>query len=153
MFEKLFQYPGVLARHRESPAAEERRRFLLHRANEGAAPATLLRIARELLVFARNVDISAPLTGQDLEAASARGGCDCANCQLHGLGLVLRIGVQWMLASVEDDQHIHFRTQLEVISCFGVVRIKRDSSVGIDVDATEEVDVGYQVARSKTPLR
>jgi integrase/recombinase XerD len=72
MFEKLFQYPSVLVRHREGPAAEERRRFLLHRANEGAAPATLLRTARELLVIAKNIDISAPLTGQDLEAAARK---------------------------------------------------------------------------------
>ena len=62
MFETLFHYPSVLARHREGPAAEERQRFLLHRANEGAAPATLLRTARELLVIAKNIDISAPLT-------------------------------------------------------------------------------------------
>jgi integrase/recombinase XerD len=72
MFEKLFQYPGVLARHCEGPAAEERRRFLLHRANEGAAPATLLRTARELLVIAKTIDISATLNGQDFEAAALK---------------------------------------------------------------------------------
>jgi len=72
MFEKLFRYPGVLARHCEGPAAEERRRFLLHRANEGAAPATLLRTARELLVIAKTIDISAPLTGEDFEAAALK---------------------------------------------------------------------------------
>src|SRR5215472_1402790 len=81
------------------------------------------------------------------------GRCDCANCQLHGFGLVLRIGVQWMLAGVEDGQHIHLRTQLDVISCFGVVRAKTDSPLGIDVDAAEEVEIGHQVARSETPLR
>jgi hypothetical protein len=48
MFESLFQYPTVLARHRDGPAADERRRFLLHRAKEGAARDTLLRIARGL---------------------------------------------------------------------------------------------------------
>ena len=31
MFESLFRYPSVLARHRDGPAAEERRRFLFHR--------------------------------------------------------------------------------------------------------------------------
>lgn len=40
MFESLFQYPTVVARHREGPAADERQRFLLHRANEGAARGT-----------------------------------------------------------------------------------------------------------------
>ena len=58
--------------HREGPAAEERRRFLLHRAHEGAAPATLLRTARELLVIAKNIDIptSGSVSRQDLEVAA-----------------------------------------------------------------------------------
>ena len=51
MFESLFKYPTVLARHVEGPVADERKRFLLYRANEGAARETLLRIARELLVI------------------------------------------------------------------------------------------------------
>jgi hypothetical protein len=74
MFETLFQYPSVLARHREGPAAEERRRFLLYRANEGAAPATLLRIARELLVIANSIDITASgsISCRDLEAAASK---------------------------------------------------------------------------------
>ena len=72
MFETLFHYPSVLASHREGPAAEERRRFLLYRANEGAAPATLLRTASELLVIARNIDIptSGSVSRQDLEVAA-----------------------------------------------------------------------------------
>jgi hypothetical protein len=59
MFESLFKYPTVLARHVEGPAADERQRFLLHRANEGAALGTLLRIARELLVIAKNISVTA----------------------------------------------------------------------------------------------
>jgi integrase/recombinase XerD len=58
MFESLFQYPTVLARHRDGPAADERRRFLLHRAKEGAARDTLLRIARELLVIAEHINVT-----------------------------------------------------------------------------------------------
>jgi len=72
MFETLFQYPSVLARHREGPAADERRRFLLHRADEGAAPATLLRIARELLVIAKTIDITRSISHQDLETAASK---------------------------------------------------------------------------------
>ncbi len=74
MFETLFQYPSVLVGHREGPATEERRRFLLHRANEGAAPATLLRIARELLVIAKTIDITiaGQISHHDLEAAAAK---------------------------------------------------------------------------------
>ena len=33
MFETLFHYPRVLARHCEGPAAQERDRFLFHSAN------------------------------------------------------------------------------------------------------------------------
>lgn len=58
MFESLFQNPTVVARHREVPAVDERQRFLLHRANEGAARRTLLRIARELLVIAKNINVA-----------------------------------------------------------------------------------------------
>ena len=74
MFEMLFRYPSVLARHHEGPAAEERRRFLTHRANEGAAPATLLRIARELLVIAKSIDIRTgeSVSIRDLEAAASK---------------------------------------------------------------------------------
>jgi hypothetical protein len=53
MFETLFKYPHVLARHREGPAADGRQRFLIYRANEGAARNTLLRSATELLVIPR----------------------------------------------------------------------------------------------------
>lgn len=52
MFEVLFIYPKVLARHQGGPAAAERERYLAHCADQGAAHATLLRIARELLVIA-----------------------------------------------------------------------------------------------------
>jgi integrase/recombinase XerD len=58
MLETLFKYPSVLARHREGPAADERQRFLIHRANEGAASSTLLRTARDLLIIAKNIDVT-----------------------------------------------------------------------------------------------
>ena len=58
MFDTIFHYPRVLARHRDGPASEERRRFLFYRASTGAAPATLSLLARELLVIARRIDLS-----------------------------------------------------------------------------------------------
>ena len=74
MFETLFKYPRVLARHREGPATDERRRFLIHRANEGAARNTLLRTATELLVIAKNIDVttSKAISTHDLEVAAFR---------------------------------------------------------------------------------
>jgi len=58
MFATLFRYPSVINRHRNSPAADERQRFLIHRANQGVARGTLLRNARELLAVARNINIT-----------------------------------------------------------------------------------------------
>jgi site-specific recombinase XerD len=74
MFERLLKYPRVLARHREGPLAEARERFLVHCANEGRAPGTLQRIARELLVVATRLDTTAatPLTRQQIERAADR---------------------------------------------------------------------------------
>ena len=48
MFETLFQYPAVVARHRSGPFAEARERFLNFCASQGFARATLLVYAREL---------------------------------------------------------------------------------------------------------
>lgn len=74
MFESLFKYARVLARHREGPAAEARRRFLNHCADQGMARATLLRIARELLVIAERIDVVAgkTISSQAIEAAADR---------------------------------------------------------------------------------
>jgi hypothetical protein len=58
MFDALFTYPNVLARHEAGPAAEERNRYLVHRASEGIARTTLLRIAAELSVVARWIDLA-----------------------------------------------------------------------------------------------
>ena len=58
MFETLFQYPGIVARHRAGPFADARERFLNHCASQGLARATLLRHARELLVIAERIDIT-----------------------------------------------------------------------------------------------
>jgi site-specific recombinase XerD len=55
MFEILFHYPRVLARHVSGPLAEERRRYLDHRAAQGTPRSTLLRYATELLVVASNL--------------------------------------------------------------------------------------------------
>ncbi|MBI2290752.1 MAG: tyrosine-type recombinase/integrase [Betaproteobacteria bacterium] len=74
MFERLFKYPRVLARHREGPLAEARERFLAHCANEDMAPGTLLRIARELLVIVGRIDTTAEtlITRPQIEVAAHR---------------------------------------------------------------------------------
>ena len=57
MFETLFHYPRVLARHVSGPLAEERRRYLDHRAAQGTPRSTLLRYATELWVVASSLEL------------------------------------------------------------------------------------------------
>jgi site-specific recombinase XerD len=72
MFEILFAYPKVLARHQASPAAADRERYLEYCAGQGAARETLLRIARELLVIAERIDVTAgkPIRRSEVDAAA-----------------------------------------------------------------------------------
>ena len=58
MFDTLFLYPRVLARHRDGPSSQERELFLTHCANAGATRASLLHLASELLLVARLLNLS-----------------------------------------------------------------------------------------------
>ncbi len=77
MFDSLYHYPSVLARHREGPSAEDRVRFLAHCADDGAAQTTLLRLARELLLIARRIDVSGArmVRLEEVKAAADRWVC------------------------------------------------------------------------------
>lgn len=57
MFETLFRYPAIVARHRDGPCAEDRERFLEYRSSQGLASTTLQRNAQELLVVAERIDV------------------------------------------------------------------------------------------------
>jgi integrase/recombinase XerD len=57
MFEKLFKLPAALSRHQKAPFAEERRRYLLHCAQQGYAPSTLRVMADDLFWVARKLSI------------------------------------------------------------------------------------------------
>jgi integrase/recombinase XerD len=72
MFEALFIYPKVSARHRTGPSVDAREQYLAHCASYGAARATLLRLANELLVIAERIDVNAGKTISlaDVEAAA-----------------------------------------------------------------------------------
>lgn len=74
MFETLYQYPRVLARHLEAPAAEERDRFVAHFAASGAASASVSHLASELLVVAQRLDVSGTraITPQEIASAADR---------------------------------------------------------------------------------
>lgn len=72
MFETLFKYPGVLARHRGGPFGDLRERFLIHCADQRMAHATLLRAANELLVVAGRIDLTSErqISLPEIEAAA-----------------------------------------------------------------------------------
>ena len=74
MFDVLFHYPRVLARHSEGPAANERERYLDHCASGGAARSTLLGLAPELLVIARRIELDGgrSITFVEVESAADR---------------------------------------------------------------------------------
>jgi len=74
MFNTLFHYPRVLARHRQGPSAQARERYLTHCTDQGAARGTLLRTARELLVIAQRLDITTDqmISTRQVEAAAER---------------------------------------------------------------------------------
>jgi site-specific recombinase XerD len=74
MFEKLFKRPSAIARQLAAPLASERASFLGQRAEEGAARDTLVRLARELLVVVRELDLTSSylITLAAVEAAAER---------------------------------------------------------------------------------
>jgi site-specific recombinase XerD len=74
MFEKLFTYPAVFARHRNAPLFEERDHYLAYRAESGSTQETLLHIARELLQVVRILNISSTsnVTPKHITAAADR---------------------------------------------------------------------------------
>jgi len=72
MFEQLFTYPGVVARHREALAAAERERYLQHCVKQGMARGTLLSVANELRVIAGRLDVVGgnPITREQIRKAA-----------------------------------------------------------------------------------
>ncbi len=74
MFDTPFHYPRVIAKHRGGPSAEAREPFLEYRTSQGLATATLQREARELLVIAERIDITAStaIGLADIEVAAER---------------------------------------------------------------------------------
>jgi site-specific recombinase XerD len=76
MFERLFQIPQVVARHRNGPLAEERCRYLAHRAEQQASMLTLRGIAFYTLVVAKALRLADRpgelITREEIEVAAKR---------------------------------------------------------------------------------
>src|SRR5579871_1372495 len=78
------------------------------------------------------------------QAAGIVAGCgtNWTNCQLYWFWPVLRIWIERMLAGIENREHIHLGTEVNVIAGLGVARDKAHAAIGVDVDAAEEIHVG-----------
>jgi site-specific recombinase XerD len=76
MFEQLIEHPFALARHRNSPLAEQRRGFLVHCAELGMTRKTLRNIARYLLVIIDSLRLADRpddlITSAEIEAQADR---------------------------------------------------------------------------------
>src|SRR5215468_10788906 len=72
MFERLFQLPATLARHREGPLAQAREQFLLHCAEQGMTHSSLSWLASELLMISKRLNIATDglITQRQIEAAA-----------------------------------------------------------------------------------
>lgn len=71
MFESLFTRPHALARHRTTPYADSRERFLTHCSEQGYSHSSLQRIAWVLMVFSQSIDLrpSVRISLQEVEFA------------------------------------------------------------------------------------
>ena len=74
MFETLYRYSRVVARHLDGPAAEERDRFVAHFAASGAARDSVVNLAGVLLGVAQRLDVSGTraVTPEEIESAADR---------------------------------------------------------------------------------
>jgi integrase/recombinase XerD len=73
MFSELFKYAAVIAKHSNASFADERNEYLRNRHEEGRATATILRMARELLVIVKELDIpSEGVTAKQIATAADR---------------------------------------------------------------------------------
>jgi len=112
MFEALFKYPAVLSRHREAPLANERESYLAHRAKDGTSVATLRRIARELYVIVREMDLrSTKIHFDAIDSAAKHWARRQKRCgRVHQLrwsrGLFVQVAQDWLgfLGRLQEPQ-------------------------------------------------
>lgn len=100
MFETLFRYPRVFARHLDGPAAEERDRFLAHFAASGATRDSVSNLASLLLVVAQHLDVSGTRAISTEEVSSV---ADCWVRQVRRRGRSISPGRRQRFVQVATD--------------------------------------------------
>lgn len=95
MFDRLFRRPQAVARHRNGPLAEERRRFLVHCAEQQMSPVTLGHIARNTLIVAKVLRLAKRpgelITRAEIEAAADRWVKRARRRKVHNVWFVRRM--------------------------------------------------------------
>ena len=71
MFDQLFKCPSAIARHSNAPYAEERRRYLAARAQQGKSRSTLVFDAQDMLWVARKLSVCPDLHQVTMEQVQA----------------------------------------------------------------------------------
>lgn len=95
MFDQLFKKPRVLARYRDGPLAEERRRYLVHCAEQQMAHLTLREIAIYTLAITKVLRLAERpgelITPQEIKAAA-----DCWARRRSSWRLFTRYATRWL---------------------------------------------------------
>jgi len=103
MFETLFDSADALARHRDGPFAEDRKRFLEHCGREGFSLGKLREFARMLLWIAGELDASPgrSMTVEQIRSAAGRWGRLKYRCEFrhrhapHPRSAFIKLAVNW----------------------------------------------------------
>src|ERR1700676_2878892 len=77
---------------------------------------------------------------------------DSPDRDMHWFRLVLWIGIERVLAGVENSKHIHLRAKPDVIAGFGVPLREAHAAILCHINPVEKIHVGNEVARSEPPL-
>src|ERR1700730_15484865 len=70
----------------------------------------------------------------------------------HWLRFVPWIGIERVLAGVENRKHIHLRAKREVIAGFGVPVREAHAAILCHINPAEKIHIGTEVARPEPPL-
>jgi len=97
MLEKFFKIPGVLARHKDAPYAEERERYLAHCVQQGYTRVSLRKIVPCLLRVARAMSAYPDLrmSSEQIEAVAKSWGYR-RRCSGHQIKEFIQLAKRWL---------------------------------------------------------
>jgi integrase/recombinase XerD len=115
MFDRLFQKPRVLARYLDGPLAEERRRYLVHCAEQHMARATLREIATYTLAVAKALRL-AERPGELITPGEIKAAADCWACRRSPHRSAPALSTAWRLFTRFATRWLSFLGRLQSVS-------------------------------------